>query len=92
MTASFQCGDAAGRPKTATRPKDFSDSDIKFAANAGLRFMTPEQLFLNEKPERSTKTLIESFFKKPLLTKPVSDQKEEIKKEEEKKTSYTSEK
>jgi hypothetical protein len=47
---------------------------------------------LNEKPERSTKTLIESFFKKPLLTKPVSDQKEEIKKEEEKKTSYTSDK
>jgi bifunctional polynucleotide phosphatase/kinase len=42
MTASFYCGDAAGRPKTATRPKDFSDSDIKFAANVGLRFMTPE--------------------------------------------------
>jgi bifunctional polynucleotide phosphatase/kinase len=42
MKESFYCGDAAGRPKTATRPKDFSDSDIKFAANVGLKFMTPE--------------------------------------------------
>ena len=36
---SFYCGDAAGRPD------DFSDSDIKFAQNAGLTFYLPEQIF-----------------------------------------------
>jgi histidinol phosphatase-like enzyme len=36
MAGSFYCGDAAGRAKTATRPKDFTDTDIKFAHNAGL--------------------------------------------------------
>lgn len=51
MKASFYCGDAAGRPKTATRPKDFSDTDIKFAANIGLTFHTPEELFLGEKKQ-----------------------------------------
>ena len=49
MKGSFYCGDAAGRPKTATRPKDFSDSDIKFALNVGLTFKTPEELFLGQK-------------------------------------------
>ena len=53
MEESFYCGDAAGRPKTDTRPKDFSDSDIKFAANAGLKFMTPEELFLNLKQDNA---------------------------------------
>jgi bifunctional polynucleotide phosphatase/kinase len=47
MKESFYCGDAAGRPKTDTRPKDFSDSDIKFASNVGLKFFTPEELFLD---------------------------------------------
>lgn len=42
MKESFYCGDAAGRPKTASRSKDFSDSDIKFAHNIGLKFYTPE--------------------------------------------------
>jgi bifunctional polynucleotide phosphatase/kinase len=49
MKNSFYCGDAAGRPKTATAPKDFSDSDIKFAFNAGLAFKTPEEFFLDQK-------------------------------------------
>ncbi len=31
-------GDAAGRPKTNTRKKDFSDFDYKFALNAGFAF------------------------------------------------------
>lgn len=40
---SFYCGDACGR-KT-----DFSDSDIKFAHNCGIKFMLPENLFNKEK-------------------------------------------
>jgi bifunctional polynucleotide phosphatase/kinase len=38
-TESFYCGDAAGRPQ------DFSDSDRKFAENAGIEFKTPEEVF-----------------------------------------------
>jgi bifunctional polynucleotide phosphatase/kinase len=49
IAESFYCGDAAGRPKTATRPKDFSDTDIKFAHNIGLSFKTPEEFFLDQK-------------------------------------------
>lgn len=40
---SIFVGDAAGRPQ------DFSDSDIMFAKNIGLRFFTPEQIFPNGK-------------------------------------------
>ena len=46
---SFFCGDAAGRPKTASKAKDFSADDLKFAHNVGLKFFTPEELFLGEK-------------------------------------------
>ena len=45
---SFYCGDAAGRPATQTREKDFSADDKAFAANVGLTFHTPESLFLGE--------------------------------------------
>lgn len=38
---SFYCGDACGR-KT-----DFSDSDIKFAHNCGIKFILPEMVFCN---------------------------------------------
>lgn len=36
---TFYCGDAAGRPA------DFSDSDIKFAKNIGVKFILPEDIF-----------------------------------------------
>lgn len=42
MKKSFYCGDAAGRPKVGSKPKDFSDSDLKFALNIGVKFFTPE--------------------------------------------------
>eukprot|EP00802_Teleaulax_amphioxeia_P011496 Tamp_11529.p1 GENE.Tamp_11529~~Tamp_11529.p1 ORF type:complete len:608 (+),score=146.46 Tamp_11529:141-1826(+) len=56
---SFFCGDAAGRPEggknwkgTAKKDqaKDFSDSDRRFAINAGVDFFTPEQFFLGSDP------------------------------------------
>ena len=42
-------GDAAGREKTKTQKKGFSDSDYKFSINCNLKFLTPEEFFLNEK-------------------------------------------
>ena len=36
---SFYVGDAAGRKN------DFSDSDLKFAENIGIKFYTPEEFF-----------------------------------------------
>mmetsp|Transcript_121682 Transcript_121682/g.192682 ORF Transcript_121682/g.192682 Transcript_121682/m.192682 type:complete len:403 (-) Transcript_121682:73-1281(-) len=44
---SFYCGDAAGRMPPVVKKKDFSASDLKFALNVGVRFMTPEECFLN---------------------------------------------
>ncbi|RVD89225.1 uncharacterized protein DFL_000242 [Arthrobotrys flagrans] len=44
MDSSVFVGDAAGRKG------DFSAGDRKFAGNLGLKFLTPEELFLNEKP------------------------------------------
>lgn len=45
---SFYCGDAAGRPATPDAKKDFSADDLKFAWNIGLKFETPESLFLGK--------------------------------------------
>lgn len=36
---SFYCGDAAGRKGP---PKDFTDTDLKFGLNIGIKFYTPE--------------------------------------------------
>lgn len=36
-----------GRPKELTHKKDFSDTDLKMALNAGIHFETPEKFFLN---------------------------------------------
>lgn len=52
---SFYCGDAAGRPKIAGRSKDFAATDYKFALNLGIRFHTPEDLFLSSKQRIHTR-------------------------------------
>ncbi|KRX07873.1 P-loop containing nucleoside triphosphate hydrolase [Pseudocohnilembus persalinus] len=46
---SFYCGDAAGRVPPEVPKKDFSDSDLKFALGLGVKFETPDSLFLNKK-------------------------------------------
>jgi hypothetical protein len=43
---SFYSGDCAGRKyNPTTKQPDLKDTDIKFSINAGLRFITPEELF-----------------------------------------------
>ena len=41
--SSFYCGDAAGRAG------DHSNDDMLYAQNIGLKFLTPEMLFLGQK-------------------------------------------
>ena len=47
LEESFYVGDAAGRKKY----RDHSDTDLKWALNAGLRFVTPEEYFLGNAME-----------------------------------------
>ena len=47
MAESFYCGDACGRSINIFGKKDFSTSDIKFAINLNIKFITPEELFFN---------------------------------------------
>lgn len=54
---SYYCGDAAGRVD------DFSDSDLKWAMNIGINFVTPEQLFLNHPQDwKYTKPLFNKYL------------------------------
>jgi len=46
LKESLFIGDAAGRPKTKERKKDFNNSDLKYALNIGCGFQTPEKFFL----------------------------------------------
>jgi bifunctional polynucleotide phosphatase/kinase len=49
ITKSFYVGDMAGRPG------DKTDSDIKFAKNLGVHFLTPEEFFLEDKSNSNYK-------------------------------------
>ena len=55
---SFYCGDAAGRlaGHLPGKKKDFSCSDRLFASNLGVKFFTPEELFLSHKPTKQFST------------------------------------
>ena len=51
--SSFYCGDAAGLPKRKINnimiPKDFSDSDFKFALNVGVKFIHRDEFIYGVK-------------------------------------------
>lgn len=44
--SSFYCGDAAGRKQKPFN--DFSNDDLLFSITLGIKFYTPEMLFLDE--------------------------------------------
>ena len=45
---SLYCGDAAGRKEKGDLKRDFSADDILFAKALGVKFYTPELLFLSK--------------------------------------------
>ncbi|KAN0066529.1 DNA kinase/phosphatase Pnk1 [Thecaphora frezii] len=80
LSESYYVGDAAGR-KTGT-VKDHSDTDYKWALNAGLRFHTPEQFFLGATesltvPPRPWEARAESLDRLPIFGGPDGWEKED---------------
>jgi len=69
---SFYCGDAAGRQVgwLTGKKKDFSCSDRLLATNLGIKFFTPEELFLDHKP---TNKFDYPFHPKSLKVSPLLD-------------------
>lgn len=55
---SFYCGDAGGLPKRKIKnvvvEKDFSDSDLKFALNVGIKFLHRDEFIYDEKYTKET--------------------------------------
>ena len=52
--SSFYSGDSAGRKINPTTKKaDLKDSDYKFALNSGLKFICPEELFVDSKTKKN---------------------------------------
>src|SRR5690606_8915296 len=58
---SFFCGDAGGRIRPSILKKkmhpssttgDFSDTDLKFALNTGVKYITPEEFYLINDPNK----------------------------------------
>lgn len=61
LSQSFMVGDAAGRTAikkgilsstSEAKKKDFSCADRMWAANLGIKFMTPDEFFLGEEPRK----------------------------------------
>lgn len=87
MAASFYCGDAAAREANwaPKKKKDFSSSDRLMALNLGLKFCTPEEHFLQQRPapfklpEFNPSTLDSNIpLCEPPDTKLISDVKEVV--------------
>lgn len=67
--ASFYVGDAAGRPQRNDAPKDFSDSDLRFAINIGLQFRTPEQHFEGRSDQAVSTDKLQGFDPRALVAR-----------------------
>lgn len=61
VSKSFYVGDAAGRPVRPSAAADFSDSDLRFSINIGLRFYTPEEYFGGKEEEAVSRDKIVGF-------------------------------
>lgn len=78
---SFYVGDAAGRPARPGATKDFSDSDLRFSINIGLRFQTPEEHFLGRADEGVRADVVTGFDPRPLVADnyhPLIDEKTDM--------------
>lgn len=77
---SFYCGDAAGREgrvriidgKAIRFKSDFSDTDMTFALNGDVNFVTPDQLFLGYEPlyQLPEPLPLPKFVEQPVLPYP----------------------